>query len=133
MGAKLGHLAPGLEFRVEDALRTSFEAETFDAVLEKGTLEALSADRDCTLFDKGCEMLPSEKGVVLEAFRLLRPGGIFVSIADELVEFKELRGHGLEKIEEVKLTEKDHGIPVPKKLFLCFKSKMSSEPHRDEV
>ena len=33
---------------------------------------------------QGCQMLHSEKTVLLEAFRLLQPGGLFVSIADVL-------------------------------------------------
>lgn len=133
MTAKLGHLAPGLEFRVEDALRSSFEAESFDAVFEKGTLEALAADRDCGLFEPGCQMLAGEKGCVLEAFRVLRPGGIFVSVTDELERFKELESAGLERMETIALTEKEHGIPIPKTLYLCFKSKVSKATQRDEM
>merc|ERR1712224_923903 len=106
MKTKHGSLAPSLEFQVEDATRTSFAAESFDAVLEKGTLEALAADRDCSLHERGCEMQLQEKNVVLEAFRVLRPGGIFVSITDELAKFKELEKKGLDRIEVIKLTEK---------------------------
>mmetsp|Transcript_90753 Transcript_90753/g.166647 ORF Transcript_90753/g.166647 Transcript_90753/m.166647 type:complete len:245 (+) Transcript_90753:114-848(+) len=120
MQGKLGHLAPGLQFRVEDATRTGFEAASFDVVVEKGTLEALAADRDCALTESGCEMLLAEKSVVLESFRLLRPGGLFVSVTDEFKPFAELEKNGLERIETRGLDAVD-GIPMKRTLYLCFK------------
>jgi len=126
MASRLGHLAPSLEFQVEDALNTSFGDASFDVVLEKGTMEAVGADRNCALFDEGCEMVPPEKALALEALRLLRPGGLFVSVADEFKAFPELWAQGLERVEKVEISEKD-GIPVPKQVFLLFKASAPAE------
>merc|ERR1711920_972738 len=95
MQGRLGHLAPGLEFVVGDALRMNFSSSSFDVVMEKGTLEALGSDRTCLLVDPGCEMLAVEKKVLLEAFRVLRPGGILISVADDIKPFDELWKQGL--------------------------------------
>lgn len=114
-------LAPEVEFRVGDAMRTGLEDASFDVVMEKGTMEAVGSNRDCSIHDKGCELTLEEKSVVLEAFRVLRPGGLFVAVADELAAFKELEGRGrLDRIERKRIKESD-GIPVPKNLWLCFK------------
>eukprot|EP00929_Paragymnodinium_shiwhaense_P083208 TRINITY_DN44242_c0_g1_i1.p1 TRINITY_DN44242_c0_g1~~TRINITY_DN44242_c0_g1_i1.p1 ORF type:complete len:245 (-),score=71.29 TRINITY_DN44242_c0_g1_i1:383-1117(-) len=113
-------LVPGLKFSVEDALRLSFADESFDVVFEKGTLEALSSDRNCALFEKGCEMMAAEKGMLLEAFRVLKPGGLLVSVADEVREFPEFRERGLERIERIEIKEQED-VPLAKTINLCFK------------
>merc|ERR1719145_264619 len=120
MQEKLGHLAPDLEFAVADAMKTGYPDASFDVVLEKGTMEAVGAERDCPLADESCEMVPLEKAVALEAMRLVKPGGIFVSIADEIKPFKEMHAAGLARVEVAPLGEKD-GIPVPKNVFLCLR------------
>jgi len=131
MKEKYVHLAPRLEFSVEDCLKTSFPDASFDVIIEKGTLEALSADRNCGLDMEGCTMLPVEKQLFLEGFRILKPGGLFVSIADEVEDFPELRAQGLVKLETVKIRE-DQGIPVPKVLFKLFKGNLA-DTSRQEV
>lgn len=124
MREKLGHLEPGLTFQVEDALNLTFQDASFDVVLEKGTLEAVGSDRDCSLADEGCEMVAAERALLIEAFRILRPGGLLLSVADELLPFSWLRSAGLERLEHVKIGEKD-GLPMPKMVYLCFKGGVS--------
>lgn len=129
MSSKHQRLAPALSFQVDDALRSNFADGSFDVIIEKGTMEAVGSDRDCVLADEGCQMLVPEKMLLLEAFRLLRPGGILISVADELQSFPELDAKGLLRIERVNLTEKD-GLPVPKVIFLCFKKAAEAQlPH----
>merc|ERR1711916_299972 len=99
-------MAPGLTFSVEDAIATSFPEASFDAVLEKGTLEALGAERDCELLkDEGCEMMPGELALVYEAIRLLKPGGVFVAITDTLPYLPEFERRGFKRMQRETLTE----------------------------
>lgn len=130
MQQKLGHLAPDLEFAVADALRTGYDDASFDVVLEKGAMEAVGAERDCPLADEGCEMSALEKALALEAFRLLKPGGVFVSVADEFKPFPELKAAGLSRVETTHLTEKD-GLPVPKSVFVGSKVAAGGGQRRD--
>lgn len=59
----------GLEFRRMDATSLLFESARFDVVLEKGTLDAM--------YTGGAAAVGAS---VAEVFRVLRPGGVFVSM-----------------------------------------------------
>jgi len=60
---------PGLKFQQMDASQMTFPDASFDSVFEKGTLDALYAG--------AAEVVVP---VVQQVFRVLRPGGLFVSI-----------------------------------------------------
>jgi SAM-dependent methyltransferase len=120
MTAKLKHLAPNLTFTYADATNLPFEESSFDVVIEKGTLDALRVARHCTLKEKGCKMTDKERALVYQAMRVLRPGGVFVSVAEEMGDARDLRAKGLVKIERVNL-ERSKELPIGKKMWLLFK------------
>lgn len=124
-------LAPGLTFGVEDALNMSVSDASFDVVIEKGTLDAVGSIRDCSLSgahpDPGCELSPPEKALMLEVFRVLRPGGLFVAIADDFAVFPELTELG--RVEKVRKGERD-GLPINKTIHLAFKKASVQDSQR---
>lgn len=74
----------GVSFHQMDATTMSFDNNSFDAVFEKGTLDALSTG--------SFELV---RKVVAEVFRVLRPGGVFVSLSFGVPETrKELNSTG---------------------------------------
>jgi len=68
MATKFAHI-PGLKFLQMDATKMTFKDNSFDVVFDKGTLDAL--------YTGSAEMV---KNVIPEVYRVLRPGGIFVSV-----------------------------------------------------
>jgi len=68
MATKFAHI-PGLKFLQMDATKMTFQDNSFDVVFDKGTLDAL--------YTGSAEMV---KNVIPEVYRVLRPGGIFVSV-----------------------------------------------------
>jgi len=68
MAATFAHI-PGLKFLQMDATKMTFQDNSFDVVFEKGTLDAL--------YTGSVELV---KQVISEVYRVLRPGGIFVSV-----------------------------------------------------
>merc|ERR1712166_170859 len=127
MKERLGNLSPALAFEVADALDLIYADDSFDVVIEKGTLAAISADRDCELDEPNCEMLTSEKRLLLESFRVLRPAGVLIAVTDELTAFDAWTVAGLARIEQFELTESD-GVPIPKRVYICFKRGPQTSP-----
>jgi SAM-dependent methyltransferase len=130
MNRKHSDLAPELVFEVQDALNPKYPEASFDVVIEKGTLNALRVKRDCNLDQKGCEMSAQERGLILQAMRLLRPGGVFVAIADEMPARSALRAKGLECIEKVVLPTT--AAQDKKIAWLLFKVGGPGGPRRQE-
>lgn len=63
---------PGLEYRVMDVLALDLPDASMGAVIEKGTLDAVACRDDGEeAFDRACA----------ELHRVLRPGGVFLSIS----------------------------------------------------
>jgi SAM-dependent methyltransferase len=56
-----------------------FENESFDAVIDKGTMDALMCDRG-DVWDPSEELIKDVKGEVDEVERVLKVGGIFLYI-----------------------------------------------------
>eukprot|EP00696_Hemimastix_kukwesjijk_P006352 gnl/Hemi2/18046_TR5962_c0_g1_i1.p2 gnl/Hemi2/18046_TR5962_c0_g1~~gnl/Hemi2/18046_TR5962_c0_g1_i1.p2 ORF type:complete len:152 (+),score=37.34 gnl/Hemi2/18046_TR5962_c0_g1_i1:360-815(+) len=74
--AKHALARPGLKFLVADVLALPFPAASFDAVIEKGTMDAL-------LVDEGSPWGPPQADVLrmcAEVARVLRPGGVYVQV-----------------------------------------------------
>jgi len=84
-----GITATVLEFQVADARKMTYQDESFDLVLEKGTLDAMLSDTD--VGEAGCV------AIVTECARILKTGGYLVVVS-------HLNAHtndGLEWLEEV--------------------------------
>lgn len=69
--ARLASSMPHMRWMYMNASDLSFEAESFDLTIDKGTLDAVSQN------------LPLLQAAVREAHRTLRPGGLFMSITYE--------------------------------------------------
>jgi len=123
-------LAPHLEFAAEDATNLSFPDESFDLVLEKATLQALGSERQCGLGEEGCRPSPAEDALITEAFRVLKPGGLFASVSDEILIPKALHAN-ISSGEQVPLG-KELGVVIPKNLFLAWKVKGGEASLRDK-
>ena len=69
MAKRVGSACPGLQFAVEDALAMDHAACTFDAVIDKGTCDAIE-----------CAGPAAAIQLHQEVRRVLRPGGVYVLI-----------------------------------------------------
>jgi len=66
--ARLGKEMPKMSWRKMDASAMTFDSETFDVTLDKGTFDAIEQNKPLLL------------GAVAEAHRTLRPGGMLLSV-----------------------------------------------------
>ena len=72
MQEKHARLPPTVSWEVGDATRLTAHADcSFDAVIDKGTLDALACGGDST---------GNTKAMARETLRVLRPGGVFIMI-----------------------------------------------------
>jgi RAT1-interacting protein len=62
---------PNVEFLVMDCMALSFDADAFDVVLDKGTLDALFC---------GSNAMSDVSKTLREVHRVLRPGGVFIDV-----------------------------------------------------
>ncbi|XP_072330194.1 EEF1A lysine methyltransferase 4 isoform X1 [Scyliorhinus torazame] len=70
---------PGMEWKVMDAKTLEFENESFDVVLEKGTLDAMMVD-ETDPWNVSQETKEIIDQILKEISRILRKGGRFISI-----------------------------------------------------
>ena len=78
---------PDGDWRVADCLDLPFSQNSFDAVLDKGTLDAFCCDRDAKQAARRAEQY------VRGVFRVLRPGGVLF-----VVSFSETRLRHLQRV-----------------------------------
>jgi len=69
----------GLEWQVMDALDMTFESNSFDVVIEKGTIDALMCDQ-VSAWEVPDDIANSVDKMCSEIYRVLKPNGIFISI-----------------------------------------------------
>merc|ERR1712060_1024841 len=72
------YTALGQRFMVMDATQMSFPDESFDVVIDKGTLDALYSGA-----------LPMVKAAIAEIERILRPGGVYIMVTFGSVERRQ--------------------------------------------
>lgn len=72
------HRGLGVDWRVDDVRKMAFPDCSFDAVLDKATLDALLADRTLQDDDGVC---PDVAATLCEVARVLKPGGRFVWVS----------------------------------------------------
>lgn len=117
----------GMEYRVLDATALDLESASFDAVLEKGLLDALYAGT-------GAQVPPMLK----ELQRVLKPGGQFLSITMQeeggarLISYSKggaIRGDGMEEA-PVESSSSDSDFQCDRVGRLVFSAKSAAEKDR---